>query len=46
VSTLQFYRIRSGLVFGGQVRSGDINGDGIVDVVDLLIVGGNWGPCQ
>jgi hypothetical protein len=24
----------------------DVNGDGTVDVVDLLAVVGNWGPCK
>lgn len=27
------------------VREGDVNGDGIVDVSDLLAVIGAWGPC-
>jgi probable HAF family extracellular repeat protein len=24
----------------------DVNGDGVVDVIDLLAVVGNWGPCK
>jgi len=30
----------------GGSGSADINGDGIVDVSDLLALVGNWGPCQ
>jgi len=53
VSTLQFYRIRSGLVFGGQVKSsialgplaptlGDLNADGQVNMTDLLNLIASW----
>jgi hypothetical protein len=31
---------------GDPVVQGDVNGDGIVDVTDLLAVMGAWGPCQ
>jgi predicted outer membrane repeat protein len=27
-------------------RPGDLNGDGVVDVVDLLILFNHWGPCS
>ena len=31
--------------WGGSDPDADINDDGIVNVIDLLEVVGNWGPC-
>lgn len=31
--------------WGAQKSNADINSDGVVDVVDLLEVVGNWGTC-
>ena len=33
-------------VWGTDNRAGDINGDGWVDVMDLLDVIGGWGGCN
>jgi hypothetical protein len=32
--------------WGATDSPADVNQDGIVDVSDLLIVVGNWGPCE
>ncbi|MDY7108464.1 MAG: right-handed parallel beta-helix repeat-containing protein [Planctomycetota bacterium] len=30
----------------GDVKIGDVDGNGVVDVVDLLLLLGDWGPCE